>query len=554
MISEQLDLKFFTKVHVYKLTMKVFFCLLMVMFALPAFSQPEEKFYSNGNLQSRGEYQQFTGKGSYGYSVNKVKDGYWEYYYEDGTPALYATYEAHKRGEKPVGVWEYYSPRGDLLKKEYYKKGDVIATEFFSEGLFNFTTDSFRIISIDYDTMQLTHYMRGNPFKELLVNRGDDVFVFARKINSIEVPEDPPIQAAALLDDGFVLEDTTRNLIVNYGFETYHSELMKYTEYNKLENMADTFVHNWYSASGTPDYFLDPEWAKGRTEPRHCGIRIYSTEEYLEYLQNQLREPLKAGHKYCCRVFFKLSNSSAVATDAIGFKFSNKLLKFHYRAELLPVPDIINTPNQLLMEKKKWMQLTGLYTAKGGEEYFTFGGFKALGAMHKLELKEGKQMAYYYVDDVYVYEVADIAECPCNAITVPDSLKRTTKIKVKKERDTAYQPGKTFIIKNIYFDTDKSILLPKSFAALDSLVAIMHHYPTMEIEITGHTDNTGTPARNIPLSKNRAEAVMDYLLLYGVDPKRLSYEGYADKEPIDTNDTPEGRQNNRRVQFRIVRM
>ena len=74
----------------------------------------------------------------------------------------------------------------------------------------------------------------------------------------------------------------------------------------------------------------------------------------------------------------------------------------------------------------------------------------------------------------------------------------------------------------------------------------------MHIEIRGHTDSKGSDSYNLRLSENRAKAVFEYLISKGISEKRLQYKGYGKTMPIDTNDTEEGRANNRRVEFKIT--
>jgi len=80
----------------------------------------------------------------------------------------------------------------------------------------------------------------------------------------------------------------------------------------------------------------------------------------------------------------------------------------------------------------------------------------------------------------------------------------------------------------------------------------MNDNPNIKIEISGHTDNIGSAAYNQKLSESRAKAVVDYLIEHGIDRSRLSYMGYGFEKPIAPNDTEEGRQLNRRVEFKIV--
>ena len=106
-------------------------------------------------------------------------------------------------------------------------------------------------------------------------------------------------------------------------------------------------------------------------------------------------------------------------------------------------------------------------------------------------------------------------------------------------------------LNNIFFETNKWELLPTSRTELDALVAILNQNPTMKIEIRGHTDNVGSDETNTSLSDNRAKAVVTYLIEKGIAADRLTSKGYGETVPVATNDTPEGRQLNRRVEFRI---
>ena len=112
--------------------------------------------------------------------------------------------------------------------------------------------------------------------------------------------------------------------------------------------------------------------------------------------------------------------------------------------------------------------------------------------------------------------------------------------------------GTKIILKNIFFDFAKATLRPSSFPELDRLYKLLQEYPKMRIEIGGHTDNRGSRALNVKLSAARAKAVVDYLIKKGVDPSRLESKGYAFDQPIATNKTDEGRQKNRRVEFKVL--
>ncbi|MBO9699184.1 MAG: PD40 domain-containing protein [Sporocytophaga sp.] len=112
--------------------------------------------------------------------------------------------------------------------------------------------------------------------------------------------------------------------------------------------------------------------------------------------------------------------------------------------------------------------------------------------------------------------------------------------------------GTKIVLRNIFFDFDKATLRPASTAELERLYDLLVQVPTLKIEISGHTDNKGSADYNKNLSQKRAQAVVDYLIKKGIDPARLKYAGYGFDRPMETNDTEEGRQLNRRTEFEII--
>lgn len=113
-------------------------------------------------------------------------------------------------------------------------------------------------------------------------------------------------------------------------------------------------------------------------------------------------------------------------------------------------------------------------------------------------------------------------------------------------------PPRYFTLDNVNFDSGKSSLRSESFKSLNELVNYLKLKPKLVIEIAGHTDNIGNSADNLKLSQDRANMVKAYLLKKGVQASRVKAQGYGDTEPISSNDTPEGRQQNRRTEVRIL--
>jgi len=112
--------------------------------------------------------------------------------------------------------------------------------------------------------------------------------------------------------------------------------------------------------------------------------------------------------------------------------------------------------------------------------------------------------------------------------------------------------GESVVMRNVFFSHDKYELLPQSKIELGKLINFLERNPAVKIEIGGHTDNIGEVAYNIDLSEKRAQAVNDYLVEQGIDQHRLFYKGYGESQSVDSNETPEGRANNRRTEFRVL--
>lgn len=105
---------------------------------------------------------------------------------------------------------------------------------------------------------------------------------------------------------------------------------------------------------------------------------------------------------------------------------------------------------------------------------------------------------------------------------------------------------------NVLYSVGKAELKTESYATLNSLVALLTANPSVKIEISGHTDNTGEAAKNLQLSEDRAHAVYDYLVGHSIAAERLAYKGYGDTQPLVSNDTEEGKNQNRRTELKIV--
>ena len=110
-----------------------------------------------------------------------------------------------------------------------------------------------------------------------------------------------------------------------------------------------------------------------------------------------------------------------------------------------------------------------------------------------------------------------------------------------------------FDLYGVYFDTDKTDVKPESTATLDEVASLLKIDRSLRLEVSGHTDNTGSDAHNLQLSQGRAQAVVNALVkTYGIDATRLVAKGYGDTKPVAPNDNDADKAKNRRVELRKI--
>lgn len=136
------------------------------------------------------------------------------------------------------------------------------------------------------------------------------------------------------------------------------------------------------------------------------------------------------------------------------------------------------------------------------------------------------------------------------------SLKTTTENISTREEDITLQAikeGQSVVLRNIFFETNSFELKEESNAELQTMLELMQKNPTLRIEISGHTDNVGKDDYNMTLSENRAKSVRQWLIDKGINTQRIVAKGYGKTKPIADNSTEEGRQQNRRTEFKIIK-
>jgi outer membrane protein OmpA-like peptidoglycan-associated protein len=124
--------------------------------------------------------------------------------------------------------------------------------------------------------------------------------------------------------------------------------------------------------------------------------------------------------------------------------------------------------------------------------------------------------------------------------------------KVVDRQDRVERDGDTLkvsLASDVLFDSGSATLQPGGVDKLREVAQVLDRYPKTQVQIVGHTDSRGSPTSNVQLSERRAQAVRDVLVRDGVDPSRITTRGEGETRPVATNDTPEGRAQNRRVEI-----
>ena len=291
------------------------------------------------------------------------------------------------------------------------------------------------------------------------------------------------------------------------------------------------------------------------------GIKVQGTGGtptfWHEYLMVELDSTLYAGQKYYAEMWVLRSERSARASNNLGMLFSDTLIQTNNRLPLYFTPQV-NAEKPVETRSRWWKKVSGVFEAPTDMHYLLIGNFYGDSQTEIVKYPEGERGSYYYVDDILVRDARDgerLSDPPKKCIPPEPKKKIVEKASTIEAPVTAFEleVGDILELRNIFFEFDKAELLPESKDELDMLVDLLYDHPNMEVEISGHTDNVGSESYNQKLSEARAKAVVDYLIDHKTDEGRLSYRGYGFAKPIATNDTEDGRQKNRRVEFKVIK-
>ena len=151
----------------------------------------------------------------------------------------------------------------------------------------------------------------------------------------------------------------------------------------------------------------------------------------------------------------------------------------------------------------------------------------------------------------YVATITDATGCSIKDSVLISNITPIVNESIE-EKLNRIEEGNTLVLENIFFEFNRSNLLPDSYKELDILINFMISTDVKKVEISGHSDNVGSADYNLKLSEERAKTVVEYLIYKGIAADKLIFKGYGSKFPIADNATEDGRNKNRRVEFKLI--
>ena len=353
-----------------------------------------------------------------------------------------------------------------------------------------------------------------------------------------------------------------QNLVPNYSFEVLENLPVK-------ENPKNTFQYeptsgfkpfqinlkSWFAGSKTtPDLRITNEKLLAVCRRRHTecdeprtgdimvglitSMQNTYTDSYREYIQVKLAKTLHPGVKTYVEMWVIKERQAKLVSNNIGIHFSQKKI-FEETEEVVNRVPQFNHEEMINKDGAQWVKIGGSFVPEIPLIYMTIGNFfdndhtQVEKYEHYAASPYTPPYAYYLIDDIRVWQEGQ----------EPEPVFDTINIKVDE----------AIILENIVFKFDRAELEASSKEELEKLYSFLQDNPVINIAIHGHTDNKGNEEYNLKLSEARSQAVVNYLIDRGISSDRMTYQGFGEQKPVVSNETEEGRAQNRRVEFMVIK-
>ena len=338
---------------------------------------------------------------------------------------------------------------------------------------------------------------------------------------------------------------TNVNLVVNPSFEIPADSTKSLQLDNPIEaalgwNSPNKSEARFFTSTKT-DVVYDvygSSWTfKARSGQNVAGLNVYGINslaktELRDYIQGSLSEPLTVGKKYYFAFWVHYHCEGA---NNIGIAFLPRKLQIDSLGRLPLKAAAYQVQVNNYSETTPWALVVDSFIAQRPFQNFIIGNFFS---NDSTKLQSNKYRHHFaYIDDVFVMEAKH------------DVMPEDKKIADWSKNEKVFVPK---VLNRVQFKFNSAEFEPESFVQLDEAVSIMKDIPNIRILIKGHTSSDGDTASNLKLSQKRAEAVMNYLIVKGIDSARLTSQGLGEKQLLLAEDTEENRKINRRVEFEIL--
>lgn len=370
------------------------------------------------------------------------------------------------------------------------------------------------------------------------------------------------------------------NLVTNPSFESTGKGKLK-----KLKQI--TVAEGWESPTGLNADLFDktkslpcsaPDNSYGKEFPmdgnRYAGIVTYSynNKEPRTYIQTELLGSLTKDVEYCVKFYVSLSDLSKYAVNNLGAYIGKDALMEESKADIIFEKEkefdkvVLMPGNKIMNARYNWEPVCGVYKASGKEKYLVIGNFHnnkdtKVEKLKKLKGFQGTQIpkSYYYIDQVEVFVIEDMADCDCS-----NSMKAETLESMVYHNDFVSEDGYTVEeqvkLTTVYFDVLRTRLEQIMIKDLDNMVAILTGNPEFKIELRGFTDRAELDAQKTDpeneaiqyLAKKRADKVKAYLVDKGVDGSRISLKEEDEGASTSQGATNLDKAKNRKVEFKLL--
>ncbi|RNC89369.1 MAG: OmpA family protein [Allomuricauda sp.] len=331
-----------------------------------------------------------------------------------------------------------------------------------------------------------------------------------------------------------------QNLIVDGSFEEYNScpsKTSSFHHYFDHISAPTTSSGDYFNTCGSSDYSV-PGNFKGEQEAAegdgYVGIYLYALNDYREYVQLNTAQTLKQGYPYKVRIRVSLADHSALALKNMSLVLGNRKIVrpsssalSYAKLDLMQGFDFYRvnlTADGSLGEKDGWVTLSAEFVAKGFENHMILGNFQNNVDTQLLatsKQRETGDFSYYYFDDV------SLTELPI----------------------TQYDSDKIYVLERNPYEPKGYKLDASAMASVEKIFDYLKRNSEVQLKITGHSNDAGTPEYNKFVSSLRARAVALYLKKLGIDESRIVWEGLGESRPLKNGKIKQSHLANSRVEF-----